>query len=238
MSGPNVRTSVAPTPGYDVIMKDADRFRLLGTYRTPRFRIGQRVRCQVRGEVVITGISAGPIAWPIGRGGRGRHSLVVFKGLARAVRREANQAVAHWFGVDPQTVSKWRRMLSVPRATPGTSRLHRLTANTPAVIEGLRKATAKAGDPERCRKIADAKRGKPRPPHVAEAVRAAHTGTRHTEESRRRMSEAHRRRGTLPPGTVVWTPEEDERVRKLPAEEAARRTGRSLSAVYARLRRL
>jgi hypothetical protein len=26
-------------------MDDAKRFRLLGTYRTPRFRIGQRVRC-------------------------------------------------------------------------------------------------------------------------------------------------------------------------------------------------
>ncbi len=35
-------------------MDDADRFRLLGTYRTSRFRIGQRVRCLVRGEVVIT----------------------------------------------------------------------------------------------------------------------------------------------------------------------------------------
>ena len=29
-------------------MDDADRFRLLGTYRTPRFRIGQRVRYLVR----------------------------------------------------------------------------------------------------------------------------------------------------------------------------------------------
>ena len=36
-------------------MDDADRFRLLGTYRTPRFRIGQRVRCLVQGDVVIIG---------------------------------------------------------------------------------------------------------------------------------------------------------------------------------------
>jgi hypothetical protein len=56
-------------------MDDADRFRLLGTYRTPRFRIGQRVRCHVRGEV-ITGMTEAPIPWPIAKGGRDRHSLV------------------------------------------------------------------------------------------------------------------------------------------------------------------
>jgi hypothetical protein len=68
-------------------MDDADRFRLLGTYRTPRFRIGQRVCCQVRGEVVITGMTEAPIPWPIGKGDRGQHSLLVYKGLARAVCR-------------------------------------------------------------------------------------------------------------------------------------------------------
>jgi hypothetical protein len=37
-------------------MDDADRLRLLGTYRTPRFRIGQRVRCQVhRRDGLLTG---------------------------------------------------------------------------------------------------------------------------------------------------------------------------------------
>lgn len=38
-------------------MEDAERFRLIGKYRTPRFRIGQRVRCQVRGELVLTGMT-------------------------------------------------------------------------------------------------------------------------------------------------------------------------------------
>jgi hypothetical protein len=42
-------------------MDDADRFRLLGIYRTPRFRIGQRVCCQVRGEVIITSMTDTPI---------------------------------------------------------------------------------------------------------------------------------------------------------------------------------
>jgi hypothetical protein len=60
----------------------------------------------------------------------------------------------------------------------------------------------------------------------------------YTEESRLRMSEAHGKRGMLVPGTVLWTPEEDELVRIFPAEEAAKRTGRSLGAVYARRSRL
>jgi hypothetical protein len=61
---------------------------------------------------------------------------------------------------------------------------------------------------------------------------------RHTEESRRKMSEAHRKRGILVPGTIPWTTEEDELLKTLPAEEVARRTGRTLEAVYTRRRRL
>jgi hypothetical protein len=61
---------------------------------------------------------------------------------------------------------------------------------------------------------------------------------RHTEGARRRISEAHRRRGKLVPGTVVWTPEEDELLETLPAEEVARRTGRTLKAIYTRRQRM
>lgn len=85
----------------------------------------------------------------------------------------------------------------------------------------------KACDPERCRKIAEARRGKLRPPHVVEAVRQAHLGKPANEETRRRMSEAHRWRGTLVPGTVPWTANEDELGRTLPATEVERRTGRN-----------
>jgi hypothetical protein len=127
-------------------LDDAERFRLLGTYRTPRFRIGQRVRCLIRGEVIITGITDAPIPWPIGKFGRGR-SLVIYKGLSKAIRRESNLAVCYWWGITPQTVSKWRKLLSVPRATPGTSRLHSEHAREPGVVEGRRRAIAKAGDP-------------------------------------------------------------------------------------------
>ena len=39
-------------------MHDADRFQLLfGPYRTTRFRYGERVLCEVRGLVVVCGLT-------------------------------------------------------------------------------------------------------------------------------------------------------------------------------------
>src|SRR6516165_4814506 len=93
-------------------MNDSERFRLLGKYRTPRFRYGRKVLCAVRGEVTIVGMTDAPIPWPIGKRGRGR-SLVVFKDLAKALRRESNQAICQWWGITPQTVSKWRKALGI-----------------------------------------------------------------------------------------------------------------------------
>src|SRR5690242_3911992 len=98
-------------------MEDAERFRLLGKYRTPRFRYRRKALCEVRGEVTIVGMTDAPIPWPIAKRGRGRHSLVVFMDLAKAIRRKSNLAICYWWGVTPQTVSKWRRLLGVRRAT-------------------------------------------------------------------------------------------------------------------------
>jgi hypothetical protein len=213
---------------------DAERFRLLGTYRTPKVRYGRRVRCLVRGEVTVCGLTDAPIPWPIGA--KYAKCLIVFGDLARAVRRESNQAVAHWWGVSPQTVTIWRKALHVEPTTAGTSRLRRDYMKEPWAREAIARAQGKAQDPGRCAKIATAKRGKKRPPHVGQAVAEAHRGTHHTEEARARMSTTHKARGTLVPGTRVWTPEEDELARTLPPEETARRTGRTIVAVRIRQR--
>jgi hypothetical protein len=90
-------------------MEDAERFRLLGTYQTPRFRYGRKVFCEVRCEVTICGLSDAPIPWPIGKRGRSRNSLIVFKDLEKAIRRESNQAVAHWWGIRLSSTKGWRR---------------------------------------------------------------------------------------------------------------------------------
>lgn len=72
---------------------------------------------------------------------------------------------------------------------------------------------------------------------VAEAVRQAHLGTTHSDQTRARMGNTHRRRGTRPPlAGRPWTPDEDELVRTRRAPEVAVVTGRTLKAVYDRRR--
>jgi hypothetical protein len=202
-----------------------------GPYRTPAFRYGKRVQDEVRGEVEFVGTSAGRIPWPVGKQGRYR-SLVVYKDLAKAIRREAVLAVT------PQTVTKWRRRLGITNQWPkGTLRLRRAYIEEPFFKRATRLARATASDPERCAKIATARRGKPRPPHVVEAVRQAHLGMRHTDAARNRMSVAHRLRGTRPPKAGrPWTSKEDALLEKLRTDEIVARTGRTKAAVYLRRR--
>jgi hypothetical protein len=159
----------------------------------------------------------------------------VYAGLTRALRREAAQAVAHWWGVGKDRVLKWRKALGVGATTEGTSRLRSDYCGEPWFEAARAKSVAKAGDPERRGKIAAARRGQPRPRHVIEAMAAGRRGKPHDAETRRKMSEAHRRRGTRPPAVGrLWTPEEDELARALTPAEAARRTGRTVEAVYSR----
>src|SRR5688572_1063539 len=90
-----------------------DRFKLHSTYRAPRFRLGDTVTCAVRGELRIVGMTDARIPWPLGRKVHGSNSLVVYGALARAVKRESVYAICNWFGVNYQTVAKWRKALGV-----------------------------------------------------------------------------------------------------------------------------
>ena len=81
-------------------MTDDDRFRLLfGPDATPVFQYGGDGFCQVRGEVIVCGMTAARIPWPVGKrklkGDRAR-AIIVCGALADAVRRESAQAVAFW----------------------------------------------------------------------------------------------------------------------------------------------
>jgi hypothetical protein len=193
--------------------------------------------CEMRGEVIITGLTNAPIPWPIAKRPKERaRALVIYGDLLAALKRESATAVAYWWGVTPQTITKWRKDLGICTLTEGTIRLKSQSAkDSPGVEAGRKKAVAKATDPERCRKIAAARRGKPRPKHVIEAMRAGRTGKPHPEEVRARMSEAHKRRGTRPPKAGrPWTKEEDKLLWSLSAAEVARQTSRTLTAVYTR----
>jgi hypothetical protein len=96
-------------------MADADPYQLRGTYHAPPVRVGQVVRCRMRGRVRVTGFTAARIPWPVGSTGAGRHTLVVYGGLLRALRKETTGAVGRWWGVSPTTVDIWRRALGIAR---------------------------------------------------------------------------------------------------------------------------
>src|SRR5262249_55812935 len=94
-------------------MREDTQATVLGSYRTPVHSVGKVAMDEIRGEVVITGTSKAPIPWPLARRTGGRAALVVFSGLSEALRRESPRAVAHWWGVSPSTVRRWRVTLGL-----------------------------------------------------------------------------------------------------------------------------
>jgi hypothetical protein len=228
-------------------MRDTDRYQLLGTYHTPRVRVGRVLTCEYRDrDVVVTGYTDARIPWPHGRprGHRGgTPGPVVYGGLAEAVRRESNQTVAHWFGVTPSTVSVWRRALEVKRTNAGTHRLRKGYGAEPGFAEVRAKGSATPWSDERRARLSERFKDKPVAPHVAVAIRKAQEkrrGTRHTPETRAKMRAAAAARlahGMVPNGRA-WTKAEDELVLTLPIAEAAKRTERTQTAVYKRRRKL
>ena len=172
-------------------MKPKDRVQLrAGPYKSPSISIGTIIACESRDtDVIVVDYSDAKIPWPIGRRPRlGAKSLVVFGDLAEAVKQESCLAVAHWFGVSPQTVTVWRRNLGVPATNPGTSALRSDYFLEPWAKKAQKKAWAKAKDPERCAKIAASKVGKKRPQHVIDVMKKGRTGMPHSAATRKKMS--------------------------------------------------
>ncbi len=221
---------------FEFAMQDSDRFKLrFGTYETPRFEYGDIVSDEIHGDVRIVGLTDAQIPWCIGQplNSRSLRVIILFDVLVDAVKQESNQAIAHWWGVSGQTVTKWRKALGVDR-TAGSEQLREEHGreNFPKIRDRL---LSKSGDPERREKIAASRRGKKRPKHVLAVLRSSSIGRKSSDESRKKMSEAHKKRGTRPPKAgIPWTPEEDEMARNLPIAEVVERTGRTRSAVQSR----
>jgi hypothetical protein len=209
--------------------------RLLGSYKSPRFRHGDRVRCEVRGELVVVGLSDAPIPWPVGLRGRAK-SLVIYQGLAEAVRRESSAAVCHHWGVTGKTVSTWRRALGVGPLTEGTSRLKsEALRESEALAAAVARGRPAADEAERRRKIGAALRGRTPPKHVLDALRASNVGRTMSEETRRRMSAAKKGK---PRPRRPWADWELALLGTLADAEVAKRTGRSEASVEGRRRKL
>jgi hypothetical protein len=218
-------------------MTDADRYRLLfGPYHAPRWRYGRVVMDEVRGEVTVVGMAAARIPWPVGKRGRAK-APVVAADLARALRTEAGQAVAHWWGLTPATVSSYRRALGAPRSTAGTRRLHQLNYRKVVTPEVHARALRAANTPEANARKGSAQRGKPLPESLKKHF--DRTGCVHSPEARAKMSAAQKARGRVfRGGGRPWTEAEDAPLGRLGPAEVAARTGRPVAAVYLRRRRL
>ena len=105
-------------------MQNEDRFHLcFGPYAPPAVKVSDELTCEIRGLVRVVAWSAGRIAWPCCK--TTRLSLIVCADLAQALRRESNQAVAYWWGVDINTVMRWRRALFIQYKTEGYLNLKR-----------------------------------------------------------------------------------------------------------------
>jgi len=123
----------------------------------------------------------------------------------------------------------------VPRENEGATWLRQGYGQEEWFAEARRKAHARARDPQRRAKIAASRRGRPRPPGVLQAMQSGRLGKPLSEEHRHKLSETHRRRGTRPPKAGrPRSAAEGRLVRTLPPAEAARRTGRTVGAVYGR----
>src|SRR5437764_11770899 len=99
---------------HTMIAKDSNLQLRFGPYVTPVCVVGAVIECEVRGLVTITRLSDGPMPWPVGER-EGREELVVFKGLARAVRQESPSAVSAAWGVRIETAEECQAACRRPR---------------------------------------------------------------------------------------------------------------------------
>ena len=223
------------------MLPDVERFRLLhGSYCPPKFKVGGWLKCRLRGRVKVFSISDSPFQWPMTCQANGGKRMPVMVGdLVKAIRQESAQAVAHWWGVTAQTVSHWRKALGVEQNNAGTTRLRSKWWTDGGTGEASRPGReATFHSPERAAKIAASRRGKPRPPKIARALRAARKGMKHTEEARQKMREARERRGYHAPNGRPFTPEEDAILGTAPDKEVAAKVGRHVITIAVRRKRL
>lgn len=223
-------------------MHDDDRFKLLhGPYAAPPCQIGGRLECEYRGEeVIVGGLTDRLIPWPRVRK-TGKASLIVCGDLARAIRTESEQAVAHHWGVSIVTVWKWRVALGVELMNEGTSRLYREYQPEKITEEAYAKMTETMRTDEAREHQRQQKLGKPAPPQTrAGLLRAAKR--RKTKLHRERIGESNRkaREGmtreelATEKGLRPWLPKEERLLGTALDRVVAQMIDRSIPAVRAR----
>jgi hypothetical protein len=140
---------------------------LHGPNHPPDVERGDRTICLFRDcEAIVTSWSAARISWPRCRpawakgGGSG---LLVTDELVRAIKSESSLALQHWFGINPETVWRWRKAFGVTRiGTDGSRRLHQVISEA-----GGAKVRGKKRPRDQVRRQAATRRERhyPPPPH-------------------------------------------------------------------------
>ena len=194
-------------------MIDSERFKLLyGPNLPPKFRIGDTLPCERRGrEVRVCRITDALIQWPASRGGP-LASPILCGDLICAVQRESAMAVAHHWGVLPNTVGRWRKALGVEPMTHGSRRL-RIEYAVETLTPDVRAAAKEAmHSPEVRAKLSAAQTGRPLQPKTIAALLEAARRPK-SEEWKRKLSERTREMWQHPeehglPSRRQWTDKE------------------------------
>ena len=131
--------------------------KLLGEpYAPPPCREGAWVMDELHGLVHVNGFSDGRLSWPTRKRPRGgARALMLTEDLVRAIRLESAVAVAYWWGISTKTVRMFRRLLDVPRNTPGTIARHGAVAEPPPNEAAARGREKVNNDPEIRRRIGE-----------------------------------------------------------------------------------
>ncbi len=223
---------------YSFLMEYSEKIRLAGEYLSPEVARGGRLFCEIRGEVVVGGHTDALIPWPrIMKGGR--PVLILCGDLVEAVRNEAAMAVAHWWGVDPNTVRVWRRALGVGKTTPGSRRLHQALFDERISPEQRKRGRERLGSKETHAKAAATKRAKGVTPELAKTF---DKGRRSPKSAQWKSKQAKSMREQWASGRRTtpnaWTEAEIALLGTAPDAEVSLQTGRTEAATAVKRRLL
>ena len=209
-----------------------------GHYSMPNgIGVGDTINCAYRGrEVVIAGITDAPVQWFRMRK-TGKPFVILCGDLIRAVQTESEAAVAHNWGVDKETVRKWRRALNVGRMTQGTTQVFRTLFESRIPEDVVERGRIKSRCKASRQKMILSKTGQPMHENTRKALLKAVKRPK-SQSHREAMSRAHLARGTVPPNGRPWTRVEDERLGTVPDKILAVEFDRSVDSIRKRRTRL
>lgn len=188
-----------------------------GPYAPPLVPIGRWLKCELRGELQVSGYTNALIPWPAATGHH--KQLIVCGDLVRALKTESVLAVAFHFAISRGLVSEYRSRLNIERFTAGSQRLFWRSVNL-------------ARTPEARAKLSRHHEGRSdlMTPEAREKLRQIQKRPK-SEAWKQKMSERWQRRFAVSGKPLEWTEVELKLIGTRPDREVARLLGRSLSAV-------